>query len=77
MRTDILNDICAIISELRAKPTTLTENTEPGDVEGWDSLFQANLTAALESKYGIRFKIREILSWEKVGDIINSIENHQ
>lgn len=77
MRTDILNDICVIISELKSKETTVTENTVPGDVDGWDSLFQANLTAALESKYGIRFKIREILSWEKVGDIINSIENHQ
>ena len=43
------------------------------DVEGWDSLSHVQLVAAIENVFGIEFSSREILSWENVGDLIDSI----
>ena len=44
------------------------------DVEGWDSLSHIQLVAAMEEAFGIEFSSREILSWDNVGDLIDSIQ---
>ena len=52
----------------------LTDETTADDVEEWDSLSHVQLVAAMEEAFGIEFKSREILSWENIGDLIDSIE---
>ena len=76
MERNVLKEVIDLICELKGQTIELTELTVPGDVEGWDSLFQANLISAIEAKYEIRFKLKEILLWESVGDIVGCIENH-
>ncbi len=60
--------------ELELEDLELTDETTADDVEGWDSLSHIQLVAALEEAFGIEFKSREILSWDNVGDLIDSIE---
>ena len=43
------------------------------DVEGWDSLSHVNLIVAIETKFGIRFSQKELLTFKNVGDLLNSI----
>lgn len=73
---DKLNDINEIFNTLLNRKVVLNEMTTPQDIEGWDSLFQANLIETVEKKYGIKFKLREILAWDSVGNIINCINKH-
>lgn len=75
MENKILNEVNSVFNELLGKTVSLTEETTPEEVEGWDSLFQANLIEKIENQYGIKFKLREILAWESVGNIIESIQN--
>ena len=51
----------------------VTYETTADDIEEWDSLSHVQLVVALEKAFGIKFTSREILSWEKVGDLIDCI----
>jgi acyl carrier protein len=74
-RSDILKRVEEIFrDELEVDDLVLTDETTADDVEEWDSLSHVQLVAAMEEAFGIEFKSREILSWENIGDLIDSIE---
>jgi acyl carrier protein len=43
------------------------------EVEGWDSLNHVILISTIETRFGIKFTLRELLSMESVGDIASTI----
>lgn len=74
-RSEILAKVEEIFrEELEIDDLVLTDETTADDVEEWDSLSHVQLVAAMEEAFGIEFKSREILSWENIGDLIDSIE---
>ena len=74
-RSEILAKVEEIFrEELEVEDLVLTDETTADDVEEWDSLSHVQLVAAMEEAFGIEFKSREILSWENIGDLIDSIE---
>ncbi len=74
-RNEILKRVEEIFrDELEQENLVLTDDTTAEDVEGWDSLSHIQLVAAMEEAFGIEFKSREILSWDNVGDLIDSIQ---
>ena len=74
-RDEILKRVEEIFrEELGQSNLVLTDETTAEDVDGWDSLSHVQLVAAMEEAFGIEFKSREILSWDNVGDLIDSIE---
>ena len=74
-RDDILKKVEEIFrEELEVDDLVLTDETTADDVEEWDSLSHVQLVVALEKGFGIKFTSREILSWDNVGDLIDSIQ---
>ena len=74
-REEILKRVEEIFrEELEQSDLVLTNETTAEDVEGWDSLSHVQLVAVMEDEFGIEFSSREILSWDNVGDLINSIQ---
>ncbi len=74
-RNDILARVQAVFrDELELDELVLNEETTADDVEEWDSLSHIQLVVAIEKAFGIKFTSREILSWDNVGDLIDSIE---
>lgn len=74
-RSDILKRVEQIFrEELGQDDIVLNDETTAEDVEGWDSLSHVQLVAVMEDAFGIEFSSREILSWDNVGDLINTIE---
>ena len=74
-REDILKRVEQIFrEELGQEDIVLNDETTAEDVEGWDSLSHVQLVAVMEDAFGIEFSSREILSWDNVGDLINTIE---
>ena len=47
--------------------------TTADDIDGWDSLAQISLIAAVESEFGIRFDMKTALSLKNAGDIARQI----
>ena len=52
----------------------LEENTTAEDIEEWDSLAHVQLIEKIESVFGIKFSAKEMMSWEDVGEFVDSIE---
>ena len=74
-RSEILKRVEEIFREELAQPNlVLADETTAEDVDGWDSLSHVQLVAVMEDDFGIEFSSREILSWDNVGDLIDSIQ---
>lgn len=51
----------------------INKNTTSDDIDDWDSLEHINLIAAVESEFGIRFKMKEVTSMKNVGEMADII----
>ncbi len=51
----------------------LTPATVRDDIPGWDSFNYINFIVAVESEYGIRFRIADVESFPNVGAIVTAI----
>ena len=58
---------------LKNEAVILDDETTAEDVPGWDSLTHVELIATIEKDFGIRFSIREMLSWKTVGKMVDCI----
>lgn len=47
--------------------------TTADDIEEWTSLTHMQLIAEEEKTLGLKFKLKEILKWKNVGDMVNSV----
>lgn len=48
-------------------------NTTAKDVDGWDSMTNLLLIDAVETEFGIKFSLDEILDFKNIGEMCNSI----
>lgn len=51
----------------------LTPELTAKDVDGWDSFTHTVLIAAIEERYGIKFRLKEILNFKNVGDMCRAV----
>lgn len=74
-REEILSKVQSIFrSVLNDESVALKDETVADDVEGWDSLTHVQLISEIERSFGIKFSLREMLSWKTVGKMIDCIE---
>ena len=59
---------------LKNESVVLSDETTAEDVPGWDSLTHVVLISEIEKHFGIRFSIREMLSWKTVGKMLDCIQ---
>ena len=53
---------------IHVKPETTSE-----DIEDWDSLEHINLVVAIETKFGMKFNMKEVTSMKNVGEMVDII----
>ena len=58
---------------LEENDITITREMTAHDVEKWDSLRHIQLISEVEKDFGIKFKLREVVSMKNVGDLIDLI----
>ena len=59
---------------LKNEDLLLTDESSAETVPGWDSLTHVTLIAEIEKHFGIKFSLREMLSWKSVGKMIDCLE---
>ena len=73
-KSQILDEVQAIFREvLDNEEIVLVNETTADDIEEWDSLTHIQLIVAIEKHFKIKFTSKEILSWQNVGEMIDSI----
>ena len=55
----------------------ITREMTAQDIEKWDSLRHIQLISEVEKDFGIKFKLREVVSMKNVGDLIDLIDAKQ
>lgn len=74
-RTDLLNQMQDIFrATLGNNAIVLAETTTAEDIEEWTSLTHVQLINTIEEKMNVHFSVREMMGWQNVGEIIDSIE---
>lgn len=59
---------------LDLEEVNLTDETTANDIEEWDSLSHVQLVYDIEEGLGVEFSSREIMKWDNVGEMVDSIE---
>ncbi len=62
---------------LENEDIVLTPETIASDIEEWDSINHIYLVVEIEKHFGIKFSSSEILQWQNVGEMIDSVKAHK
>ena len=62
--------IKALIGSLfGCEPSSLTDDTGPGDIPGWDSLGHVMLIAEIQKQFGTQVPVEEAIEIESIADL--------
>lgn len=70
-----LNEIFEDVLDLEEAPN-LKDETTANDIEEWDSLSHIQLVVAVEKAFKVKFTSSEIMKWQNVGQMVDSILAH-
>jgi acyl carrier protein len=57
-------------------PQSVTIDTKPSDLPGWDSMGHVALVSSLEQAFGVSFDVDEVMEMEDVRQIVRIVEAH-
>lgn len=72
-REEVRKLLSGIFEVVLNQPVQLTDKMTPDDIDNWDSLTNMTIISEIESQWGIKFKLRDIIRMKNVGDIIDTI----
>ena len=75
-REEILNVLKEIFKETFGEEIPLTESISAKDVKGWDSLTHIAIISSVEERFNMKFKMKEVLAMQNIGDMITIIEGN-
>jgi acyl carrier protein len=74
-RKEIFEKLTVIFREVMDNDEiVLEESTTAEDFEEWDSLAHVQLIEKIESVFGVKFSAKEMMSWDDIGEFVDSIE---
>ena len=74
-REDIYKKLTEIFQEVfDRRDIVLNDDTNAGDVEGWDSLAYITIISSVEDEFSVRLPMKQVLSLQKVGELVDLIE---
>lgn len=72
---EIIEILTTVLQDLLDDPSiVLNSATVRDEVPGWDSFAYVNFIVAVETRFGIRFHVADVESFETVGDIVKEIQ---
>lgn len=72
-QTDVIAKLQTVFDNIFLEPITLTPQLSATEVDEWDSLLQISIVVAVESAFGIRFRVGEVEATRNVGEFADLI----
>lgn len=74
-RAEILEKVNEIFHDVFDDETIeVVESTTAEDIEDWDSLTHITLISEIESEFGFKFAMKDVLGMKDVGEMLDIIE---
>jgi acyl carrier protein len=74
--TDTAAQLRSLMADLfRCNEAELTDETGPGDINGWDSLGHVSLMSEIQVRFGKHIPVEDAIEIESVADIIRLLES--
>jgi acyl carrier protein len=54
----------------------INRNTTANDILDWDSLTHMDLIVNIENSFNFKFSFKEIMEFENIGDMVDTINKH-
>ncbi len=75
-----MSDTAAELKKLMAdlfqcSESELSDDTGPGDINGWDSLGHVSLMAEIQTRFGKHIPVEDAIEIESIADIVQLLEN--
>lgn len=72
-RPEIIAKLQTVFDGILLEPVPLTPELSAADVDEWDSLLHISLMLAVESAFGVRFRIGEVEATKNIGEFADLI----
>ena len=73
-KEEILQQLTLIFEQvLKRSDLKIDYNMSAEDIDEWDSLTNMTITSEIEKKWGVHFKLRDIVRMKNIGDMIDVI----
>ena len=72
-QTEVLAKLQGIFDNIFLEPVALTRQLSAVDVPEWDSLLHISIIVAVESAFGVRFRVGEVEGTKNVGEFADLI----
>lgn len=73
-REELFERLDAVFQDVFDDDTiTVNDETTADDIEDWDSLEHINLVAAVETEFGIKFSMGQVVTMKNVGEMVDII----
>lgn len=74
MREEVMKKVTDIFRDVfDDDDLVITDSTNSGDIEDWDSLEHISLIVSMEKEFNLKFDIKEVNKLENVGQMIDLI----
>ena len=73
-KQEIIAKLQEVFDGVFMEHVVVTPDLTAADVEEWDSLTHVSLVIAVESAFGVRFRVGEIEATKNVGDLTDLIQ---
>jgi acyl carrier protein len=71
----MLNELQSVFRDVfEDQSLIITPETTANNIKMWDSLSHMVLMTSIEEKFNIKFSFNEVMGFDKVGDLIDTIE---
>ncbi len=73
-KQNILSELTGIFKKVFENDSVILQmDTTANDVDGWDSLTHTSMIVEVEKHFNVKFKLKEVLGFKNVGDMVNMI----
>ena len=73
-KEEILQQLTLIFEQvLKRSDLKIDYNMSAEDIDEWDSLTNRTIISEIEKKWGVHFKLRDIIRMKNIGDMIDVI----
>jgi acyl carrier protein len=73
-RQEIASKVIATAKEVFNYDGEITAQTKASEIKTWDSMNQIRFIAELEGFFSVKFKMKDLISFNSVGSVIAALE---